>query len=87
MHIFCKIRGLEKNFGSYMRTKTMEHDQGSYNHKEEFIGLHVIMRNDEIEYNGRRDMNEPVNMRILQREVQIYRVDNENIMKDQEEIL
>jgi hypothetical protein len=29
----------------------------------------------------------PTTMRILQREVQIYREDNENIMKSREEIL
>jgi hypothetical protein len=39
------------------------------------------------ESNGRRDRQEPVTMRSLQREVQSYRDDNEKIMKDQEEIL
>jgi hypothetical protein len=47
----------------------MEDAQGSYSHEEEFIGLHVIMRNDETKSNGRRDMHEPVTMRSLQREV------------------
>jgi hypothetical protein len=33
----------------------MEDTQGSYNHEEEIIGLHVNMGNVEIVYNGRRD--------------------------------
>jgi hypothetical protein len=45
------------------------------------------MGNVETESNGRRDGQEPVTMRILQREVQRYRDDNERIMKYQEEIL
>jgi hypothetical protein len=32
----------------------MEDSQGSYNHEEEVIGLHVIMGNVETESNGRR---------------------------------
>jgi hypothetical protein len=68
MHILCGIRGLEIKFGSYMRTTTIEYSQGSYSHEEEFIGLHVSMGNVEIESNGRRDMQELVTMRLLQRE-------------------
>jgi hypothetical protein len=45
------------------------------------------MGNTDTNSNGRRDMHELVTMRILQREVKIYRVDNENIMNSQEEIL
>jgi hypothetical protein len=45
------------------------------------------MGNTDTKSNGRRDMHELVTMRILQREVWIYRVDNEKIMKSQEEIL
>jgi hypothetical protein len=37
----------ENNFGSYMRTGVMEDAQGSYNHEEEVIGLHVNMGNVE----------------------------------------
>jgi hypothetical protein len=70
-----------------MRTKVMEDAQGSYNHGEEFIGLHINMGNVETESNGRRDRKEPVTMRSLHREVQSYRDDNERIMKAQEEIL
>jgi hypothetical protein len=81
MHIFFRIRGSEKQFGSYMRTTTMEDAQESYIHEEEFKGMHVNMGNAEIESNGRRDRKEPVTMRSLQRKVQSYRVDNENIMK------
>jgi hypothetical protein len=35
MHISCIIRGIEKKFGSYMRTRVMEYAQGYYNHEEE----------------------------------------------------
>jgi hypothetical protein len=77
----------ENNFGSYMRTGVMEDAQGSYNHEEEVIGLHVSMGNVETESNGRRGRQEPVTMRSLHREVQSYREDNERIMKAQEEIL
>jgi hypothetical protein len=55
----------------------MEDAQGSYSHEEEFRGLHVSMGNVETESNGRRDRQEPVTMRSLQREVQSYREDNE----------
>jgi hypothetical protein len=36
-----------------MRTTTMEDAQGSYNHEEEFRGLHVSMGNAETKSNGR----------------------------------
>jgi hypothetical protein len=65
----------------------MEYSQGSYSHEEYIRGLHVSMGNVEMEYNGRRDKHEPATMRSLQREVQRYRSDNENIMKAREEIL
>jgi hypothetical protein len=45
------------------------------------------MCNVETKSNGRKDMHEPVTMRILKKEVNIYRADNERIMKDKEEIL
>jgi hypothetical protein len=45
------------------------------------------MGNAETESNGRRNMQEPVTMRSLQKEVQSYRADNERIVKDQEEII
>jgi hypothetical protein len=70
-----------------MRIGVMEYSQGSYSHEEEIIGLHVNIGNAEIESNGRREKSEPVTMRSLHREVKIYRVDNERIMKAQEEIL
>ena len=70
-----------------MRIGVMEYAQGYYNHEEEIRGIHVIMGNFETESNGRRDRKELVTMKILHREVQIYRDDNEKIMKDQEEIL
>jgi hypothetical protein len=70
-----------------MRNRDMEDAQGYYNHEEEIIGLHVNMGNVETESNGRRDRQEPVTMRSLQKEVQRYRVINERIMKAQEEIL
>jgi hypothetical protein len=70
-----------------MRTKVMEDSQGYYNHEEDIIGLHVSMGSVETKSNGRRGMQDHVTMRILLREVQSYRVDNENIMKAQKEIL
>jgi hypothetical protein len=45
------------------------------------------MDNVETESNRRRDRQEPITMRSLQKELQSYRVDNERIMKAQEEIL
>jgi hypothetical protein len=48
MHISCKIRGAERNFGSYMRTGVMEDSQGSYSHEEDIIDLHFSMGNFEI---------------------------------------
>jgi len=45
------------------------------------------MGNVDTKSNGRRDKQEPITMRTLQREVHSYRVNNERIMKDQEEIL
>jgi hypothetical protein len=70
-----------------MRARDMEYAQGSYNHEEDIRGMHVSMGNDETKSNGRRDRKETVTMRRLQREVQRYRDDNENIMKYQKEIL
>ena len=77
----------ENNFGSYMRTRFIEYDQESYIHEEEVIGLHVNMKNDETNSNGRRERQELVAMRILHREFQSYKVNNETIMKTHEEIL
>jgi hypothetical protein len=42
--------------------------EGSYNHEEEVIGLHVNMGNVETKSNGRRDEKEHVTMRSLCRE-------------------
>jgi hypothetical protein len=53
-----------------MRTGVMEDAQGSYNHEEEIIGLHVDMGSVETESNGRRDRKDHVTMRSLQRKVQ-----------------
>jgi hypothetical protein len=39
------------------------------------------MGNVETNSNGRRGRHEPITMRILKREVQRYRFDNENIIK------
>jgi hypothetical protein len=77
----------ENKFGSYMRTGVMEDAQGYYIHEEDIIGLHVTMGNAKIESNGRRDIHDPVTMRSMNREVQVYIVDNKRIMKAQEEIL
>jgi hypothetical protein len=67
--------------------KIMEYSKCSYSREEEFIRLHVSMVNFETKSNGRIDRQEHVTMIILQREVQIYRDDNEMIMKSWEEIL
>jgi hypothetical protein len=50
-----------------MRTRYMEDSQGFYNHEEKIIGLHTNMGNAKTESNGRRDMQEPVTMRSLQK--------------------
>jgi hypothetical protein len=72
MHILAELEIQKKDFSSYMRTRDMEDAQGSYNHEEEIRGLHVSMGNVETESNGRRDRQEPVTMRSLQKEVQSY---------------
>jgi hypothetical protein len=77
----------ENKFGSYIRSGVMEDSHGYYIHEEEIICLHVSMGNVETNSNGRRGKKELVTMRSLHREVQSYRVDNERIMKAQEEIL
>ena len=48
----------------------MDDEQGSYNHEEYIIGLHVSMGIVETDSNGRRDMQNLLTMRSLQREVQ-----------------
>jgi hypothetical protein len=70
-----------------MRTMVMKDSQGSYNDEEEIRGVHVSMGKVEAESNGRRGKQDPITMRILHREVQRYRADNEKFKKDQEEIL
>jgi hypothetical protein len=87
MHISCRNRGTERNFSPYMSNIFMEYAQGYYIHEENIIGLHVSMGNVETNSNERRDRQESVTMRSLNREVQSYRVDNERIIKAQEEIL
>jgi hypothetical protein len=67
--LYAEFRGLERQFGSYMKTTTMEDAQGSYSHEEKFRGLHVNMGNAETNYNGRRGMQEHVTMRSMKREV------------------
>ena len=47
----------------------MEDVQVSYNHEEEFIGMHVNMGNAKTDSNGRRDRQDHVTMRTLQNEV------------------
>ena len=49
--------------------------------------MHVSMGDVETKFNGRRDMQELVTMRSMQREVKSYRDCNEKIMKAQEETL
>jgi hypothetical protein len=68
-----------------MRIRDMDDAQCSYIHEDESRVLHVSMGNTKIVSNGHRSKVEPVElvetMRILQKEVQSYRVDNERIMK------
>jgi hypothetical protein len=56
-----------------MRTRDMEDSQGSYNHEDEIIGLHINLGNAETESNGHRSKVELVElvetMRSLQKEV------------------
>jgi hypothetical protein len=52
-----------------MRNGVMDDAQGSYIHEEYIIGMHVNMRNVEIESNGRRDREDLVTMRIFHRKV------------------
>jgi hypothetical protein len=59
----------------------VEYSHGSYIHVDEFRGIRVNIRNDEIDSNGRRGSKELVTMRIMQREVHSYREYNENIIK------
>jgi hypothetical protein len=49
----AKFIGTIRHFGSCMRTTTMEDAHQSYNHEEEFRGLHVSTGNVETESNGR----------------------------------
>jgi hypothetical protein len=65
MHISSKIRGRKSNFSSYMKTGIIEYAQGSYNHEEEVIGLHVDMGNAETKSNGRRDRNGHVIIKMI----------------------
>jgi hypothetical protein len=62
MHIYCKIRGTERKLIYYMMNVFIEDAQGSYNHEEEIIGLHVSMGNVEIESNGRRDRKKKLSL-------------------------
>jgi hypothetical protein len=82
----AKLDVEESNFGSYKMNGVMEDAQGYYIHEEEIKGMHVSIRNVEIGLNGRRDRKDPITMRILHKEMQSYRDDNERIMKDQGEI-
>jgi hypothetical protein len=66
-----------------MRNRVMKYLQGSYNHETKIRGLQINMGNVETKSNERRDMHEPLIMRNLQRQVQIYRVNNERILKAQ----
>jgi hypothetical protein len=61
----AQFRVTGRDFGSYLRTISMEYAQGSYSHEEEFRGLHVSMGNVETKSNGRRDKSELVTMRIM----------------------
>jgi hypothetical protein len=47
----------------------MEDAQGYYSYEEEVIGFHVRIYNFETESNGRREEQDSVTMRSLQKEV------------------
>ena len=63
----------------------MEYAQGSYNHGDEIKGLHINLENVETESNRHRSKVEPMElietMRSLQKEVQSYRADNEELIR------
>ena len=69
-----------------MKNKDTDDAQGSYSHGVEIIELNISLGHEEIESNGHRSIVEPIElMKILQREVQKYRVDNERLIRVEEE--
>ena len=75
--------------GSAMRTYGMNDAQDPYEHREDVMGENVRVGNFETESNGRRFQDSHLDfaatMRILGVEMQIYKVDNERLVKDQVE--
>ena len=67
----------------------MDDAQGSYDHEDEIKGLHISPGNAEIESNGHISRVEYVKlaktMKRLQREVKIYKEENERLIRAQEE--
>jgi hypothetical protein len=67
----------------------MEDTQRNYNHEEEFKGLYFSLSNEGTNSNGhgegkKESMNLVETIQILQKDVQIYKVDNERLMKSKE---
>ena len=76
-------------FGSSMRTYGMYDAQNPYEHEEDVMGENIRVGNDETESNGRIFQDTPpyfaATMRSLRVEMQIYKEDNEILVKAQEE--
>jgi hypothetical protein len=70
MHIFAELEVQKNIIGSYMRTRDMDDAQGSYNHEDEIIGLHISLGNVETESNGHRSRVEPVELVETMRSLQ-----------------
>jgi hypothetical protein len=73
-----------------MRTRDMEYAQIDYNHEEKLKWLYVSLGNGGTESNGHREGKEEKvdlveTMRSLQRDVLSYIIDNERIIRSQEE--
>jgi hypothetical protein len=51
-HFLGEFRGIGRNFGSFMRTTTIEYSQWMYSHGDELIEIHVSIGNDETNSNG-----------------------------------
>jgi len=64
----------------------MDDAQGSYSHRDGIKELNINLGNPETKSNGHRSRVELVELiKSLQREVKIYREDNERLIKFQED--
>jgi len=70
--------------------KIMEDAKEASNHEDEIIGMYVNMSNEGMDSNGHRKgkgyrMNLVETIKILQKDVQSYKVDNERLTKSKEQ--